>query len=246
MRTLIALALLPLMATGACHASWEKDGKDGHDSVKPSGVTAKRTYDAKDFTKVDLRGPDDIEVKNGTQFAVVAEGDTAVLEQLEIQVVDGTLKVGRKNRNFSFSHDDRGVKVHVTLPTLNAASVSGSGNMTVDKAEGDFKGAISGSGNLDIAALAATDADLSVAGSGDMSVGGNAGRLNASIAGSGDIDAGKLTATGASISIVGSGSMRGVVKGGASVSIAGSGDVDLTGGAKCSVSAVGSGEAHCS
>jgi hypothetical protein len=248
MRNLIALALAPLLATGACHASWEKDGKNGHDSVKPSGVVAKRTYDVKGFTKVDLRGPDDIDVKNGAQFAVVAEGDSAVLDDLEVQVVDGTLKVGRKNRSgFSFSsHDDGGVKVHVTLPTLNAASVSGSGNMTVDKAEGDFKGAIAGSGNLDIAALSATDADLSIAGSGDLSVGGNAARLNASIAGSGDIDAGKLTATGASISIVGSGSMRGVVKGGASVSIAGSGDVDLTGGAKCSVSAMGSGEAHCS
>ncbi len=241
---LIALALLPLTGTAACHASWEKDGKEGH-GTKPSGVTAKRSYDANGFTKVELRGPDDVEVKKGAQFAVVAEGDSAVLDQLEVQVVNGTLRVGRKNSGFSFNND-HGVKIHVTLPRLEAASVSGSGNMTVDKAEGAFRGAIAGSGNLDIAGLTASDTDLAIAGSGDLNVAGTTSRLNASITGSGDIDAGKLTATGASISVVGSGSMRGVVKGGASVSIAGSGDVDLTGGAKCSVSAMGSGEAHCS
>lgn len=238
---LIALALLPLTGTAACHASWEKDGR----TVKPSGVGAKRTYTANGFTKVELRGPDDVEVKNGAQFAVVAEGDSAVLDQLDVQVVNGTLRVGRKNSGFSFNND-HGVKIRVTLPRLEAASVSGSGNMTVDKAEGAFRGAIAGSGNLDIAGLTASDTDLAIAGSGDLNVAGTTNRLNASITGSGDIDAGKLTATGASISVVGSGSMRGVVKGGASVSIAGSGDVDLTGGAKCSVSAMGSGEAHCS
>jgi hypothetical protein len=238
---LIALVLLPLAGTAACHASWEKDGR----TVKPSGVGATRNYDANGFTKVELRGPDDVEVKSGAKFAVVAEGDSAVLDQLEVRVVDGALRVGRKNNSFSFSND-RGAKIHVTLPRLEGASVSGSGNLTADKAEGAFRGAVSGSGNLDIAALAASDTDLAITGSGDLNVAGTTNRLNASIAGSGDIDAGKLTATGASISVVGSGSMRGVVKGGASVSIAGSGDVDLTGGAKCSVSAMGSGEAHCS
>lgn len=238
---LIALALLPLAGAAACHASWEKDGR----TVKPSGVGATRNYAANGFTKVELRGPDDVEVKNGAQFAVVAEGDSAVLDQIEVQVIDGALRIGRKNSGISFSND-RGAKIHVTLPRLEAASVSGSGNMTVDKAEGAFRGAIAGSGNLDIAGLAASDTDLAIAGSGDLNVAGNTNRLNASITGSGDIDAGKLTAAGASISVVGSGSMRGVVKGGASVSIAGSGDVDLTGGAKCAVSAMGSGEAHCS
>ncbi|NYT42385.1 DUF2807 domain-containing protein [Sphingomonas sp. R-74633] len=239
---LIGLALVPALAITGCHASWEKDGK----TVPPSGTGATRNFAANGFTKVDLRGPDDIDVKNGAQFAVMAEGDAATLDKLEIQVVDGTLRVGRKDHSGFSMSSDHGVKIHVTLPTLDGAAVSGSGNMTVDKAQGDFHGAISGSGNLSIAALAASDTDLSIAGSGDLDVAGTANRLKASIAGSGDLDGSKLTAKGASISVVGSGSMRGIVNGGASVSIAGSGDVDLTGGAKCSVSAVGSGEAHCS
>lgn len=238
MRLLLIAAMLPITA---CHASWEKDGP----AAQAKGSGASRSYDAAGFTGVDLRGSDDVDVKSGANFSVTAEGDPKILDQLEIKVVDGTLRVGRK-WNTSFNGDDHGAKVHVVMPKLNLASVSGSGNLTVDRAEGDFTGSIAGSGNLDIAALNAGAAKLSVAGSGDMTLAGTVSKLTASIAGSGDIDGKKLVANGASISIVGSGNLSGVVKGGASVSIAGSGDVDLTGGAKCAVNAVGSGEAHCS
>jgi len=231
-------AMLPVTA---CHASWEKEGH----AAQPSGSGGTRSFNATGFTGVDLRGSDDVDVKAGNSFSVTAEGDPKVLDQLEIKVVDGTLRVGRKSNNFSWS-GDHGAKVHVVMPKLTLASVSGSGDLTIDRAEGDFTGSIAGSGNLDIAALNANAAKLSVAGSGDMTLAGTVAKLTASIVGSGDIDGEKLTATGASISVVGSGNMRGVVKGGASVSIAGSGDVDLTGGANCAVNAVGSGEAHCS
>lgn len=238
MRLLLIAAMLPVTA---CHASWEKDGPTAH----ASGTGATRSYEATGFTGVDLRGSDDVDVKAGNSFSVIAEGNPKVLDVLEIKVVDGTLRVGRK-WNSNVDDDDHGARIHVVMPKLTSASVSGSGDLTVDRAEGDFDGSIAGSGNLDIAALNANAAKLSVAGSGDMTLAGSVAKLSASIVGSGDIDGRKLTASGASISIVGSGSMRGVVKGGASVSIAGSGDVDLTGGAKCSVNAVGSGEASCS
>lgn len=230
-------AMLPITA---CHASWEKEGH----AAQPHGTGATRSYDATGFTGVDLRGSDDVDVKAGNSFSITAEGDPKVLDVLEIKVVDGTLRVGRKWNSTDF--EDRGAKIHVVMPKLTLASVSGSGNLTIDRAEGDFTGSIAGSGNLDIAALTANAAKLSVAGSGDMTLAGTVAKLSASIVGSGDIDGEKLVASGASISVVGSGNMRGVVKGGASVSIAGSGDVDLTGGANCAVNAVGSGEAHCS
>lgn len=238
MRLFLIAALMPVTA---CHASWEKDGSTAHSS----GGGATRSYAAAGFTGVDLRGSDDVDVKAGSNFSVVAEGDPKVLDQLEIKVVNGTLRVGRKPSNFNWS-GDHGAKIHVVMPRLTSASVNGSGDLSIDRAEGDFTGSVAGSGNLDIAALKASAADLSVAGSGDMTLAGSADKLTASIVGSGDIDGKKLTASGANISIVGSGSLRGVVKGSASVSIAGSGDVDLTGGARCAVNAVGSGEAHCS
>lgn len=238
---LLMIALLPL-AAGACQSKWEKEGA----SIPASGPGATRTYAATGFTGIDLRGSDNVDVKIGTAFSVTAEGDTKTLDQLEIQVVDGVLRIGRKDRSGNWFSHDNGARIHVVMPALARARVSGSGDLTAERAEGDVEAAISGSGDLDIENLKGGTATLSIAGSGDLSVKGTADKLSASIAGSGDISAGNLTANSADISIAGSGSVRGTVKGPASVSIVGSGDVELVGGAKCSVSSVGSGEARCS
>jgi hypothetical protein len=238
MRKLWIVALLPL---AACQSNWEKG-----QAAEPSGTGATRSFAASGFTAVDLRGPDDVDVKTGGNFAVVAEGDPAVLDRLDIRVVDGTLRVGRKDGNDWSFRDNKGVKVHVVMPKLQGAAVSGSGNLVADRGEGAFGASVAGSGNLSIGTLSATDADLSIAGSGDLQVGGTASRLSASIAGSGDIDASRLTAAGADVSIAGSGNVRGTVKGQAKVSIVGSGDVELGGGAQCQVSKLGSGDVRCS
>lgn len=243
MRLLMIALLLPLAAaTAACQSKWEKDGT----GVTAPGSGATRSYAAAGFTGVDLRGSDDVDVKLGANFAVRAEGDPKVLDQLEIQVVDGVLRVGRKANAGAWFDNDHGAKIHVVMPRLRSAAVRGSGDLSVERAEGDISAAVSGSGNLVIAELRGGAADLSVAGSGDLDISGTATRLTASIAGSGDIDAERLTASSAEVSIAGSGDMTGVVKGAAAVSILGSGNVELTGGAKCTVSALGSGEAHCS
>ncbi|WP_029936703.1 head GIN domain-containing protein [Sphingomonas sp. UNC305MFCol5.2] len=239
MRMLLMIALLPL---AACQSNWEKKGE----AVQASGTGASRSFAANGFTGVELRGPDDVDVKAGQNFAVTAEGDPKVLDKLDIRVVDGTLRVGRKDSKEQWFGNDHGARVHVVMPKLISAAVKGSGNLTAQRGEGDFDGAIAGSGNLTVADLRANAAELSIAGSGDLSVAGTASKLSASIAGSGDIDAKRLTAASADVSIAGSGNVLGTVKGPASVSIVGSGDAELGGGAKCSVNAVGSGEAHCS
>jgi hypothetical protein len=238
MRMLLMVALLPL---AACQSNWEKQGQ----AAQVSGSGATRSFAANGFTSVELRGPDDVDVKTGQNFSVTAEGDPKVLDRLEIRVVDGALRVGRKDSKDQWFNNDHGARIHVVMPKLTGAAVAGSGNLGVERGEGDFAGSVSGSGNLNIAQLSANAADLSIAGSGDLSVAGTTAKLSASIAGSGDIDAAQLTATSADVNIAGSGNVRGMVKGPASVSIVGSGDVELSGGAKCSVSAVGSGEARC-
>lgn len=237
---LLLVALLPL---AACQSNAEKQSQAA--SVSGSGAT--RTYAATGFTGVELRGPDDVDVKTGATFAVTAEGDPKVLDLLDIRVVGSNLRVSRKDLQSGWLSSDHGARIHVVMPRLTSAAVAGSGDLSVARGEGDFGGAVSGSGNLTVADLRAGTAELSVAGSGDLSVAsGTASKLSASIAGSGDIDAQHLTAASADVSIAGSGNLHGTVNGPASVSIVGSGDADLGGGAKCSVNAIGSGEAHCS
>lgn len=247
MRILMLTALLPL---AACHASWDHNGSHGGNVAEGKGTPTARTYDATGFTGVDLRGPDDIQVKTGDTFSVRAEGDSKVLDRLEVRVVGGVLKIGRKDSDHGWlwggNRDENGVKIFVTLPHLNSASVAGSGNLTADKGEGDFKAAVAGSGDLSVAGLQGGAVDLDLAGSGNLKVAGTATSFKASIAGSGDIDAKGLPVTSATVSIAGSGNVTGTVNGNANVSLIGSGDAELGGGAKCNVSKMGSGEARCS
>ena len=241
MKLALAMIAAALPLAGCNFAS----GMSG-DVVQPSGSGGTRNFDVSGFTEVSLRGADDVEVRHGRAFKVTAEGDTALLDQLEIRKDGDTLRIGRKDDNWKWG-GDKGAKIIVTLPKLLSASVAGSGDMTVDRADGNFDASIAGSGNLSIAQFVGGKADLSIAGSGDLRVAaGQASEIDASIAGSGDIDAAGLKAARGDISIAGSGNVRAQVTGEADVSILGSGDAVLTGGAKCSVSAMGSGEARCS
>ncbi len=237
----IALVATAALSLSACNFA---NGMTG-DVVQPSGQGGTRSFQVADFTGVSLRGADNVEVRTGA-FSVTAEGDTALLDRLEIRKDGSTLRIGRKDGEWNWG-GDKGAKIVVTLPALASADIAGSGDMTVDQAKGDFSGAVAGSGNLTLASLAGGKADLSIAGSGDINVGGGtATKLDVSIAGSGNVGAAGLKASGANISIAGSGNVRAQVSGDADISLVGSGDVELTGGAKCSVSKMGSGDARCS
>lgn len=241
MRLLILIP--PLLFATACSAS--------ADNGEPlSGVKGSRAFAASGFNAVSLRGPDNVIVKVGGAESVSAVGDQAILDRLEIEVVDGTLRVGRKKKDgmMSWGSSERGsATVTVTLPALKGASIAGSGDMNVDRVEtASFDGSIAGSGSLSIGSLAASSVDFSIAGSGDAHVAaGKADSLDISIAGSGDFDAGALAARTADISVAGSGGVKAGVSDAADVSIIGSGDVELFGNARCSVSKIGSGDVRC-
>lgn len=240
MRPLLVLALLPFAT--ACHAAWDNKGT----KIEASGTGASRSFAASGFTGVALKSSDDVDVRTGPNFSVQAEGDPAVLDQLDIRLDGKTLNVGRKTRVGVMWDKSGGAKVHIVMPRLTDATVAGSGTLRVDRAEGKFDGVVAGSGDLDIAALSASEASLSIAGSGNITLAGRADKLDVSVAGSGDVRGQQFKASSADISIAGSGGVRANVSGPASVSILGSGDVELRGGAQCKVSKIGSGEAKCS
>ena len=242
---ILTLAMVAMVPLTACHS--RTHGSDGNSTpgIQGSGSGNARTFQVADFTNVDLRGSDNVEVRVGAAFSVRAEGPSAELDRLKITRDGATLRIGRvRNSGFHWSSDK--VKIFVTLPRLAEASVAGSGDMNIDKVEGaSFSGNVAGSGNLAIGAVTVDQADLSVAGSGDMRVKGVAKQLSIDVAGSGDVDASGLKAQGAKVSIAGSGDVRADVTGPATVSVVGSGDVDLGAGAKCSTSKMGSGEVRC-
>jgi hypothetical protein len=220
----------------------------GGAALAAQSAAIERNYRVGSFDKVAAAGPNYVVVHVGGSFSVSAQGPTETLDKMEVVVERDGLQI-RPRREFRDHFNWRELKpatYTVTLPRLTAASLAGSGDMKVDRAEGDrFTASLAGSGNLDVAGLRVSSAALSTAGSGNLTAHGSAGRVDLSIAGSGNVKARGLSSRTASVSIAGSGAAELTVKEAADVSIVGSGDADILGGARCRVSRIGSGRAHC-
>ncbi len=230
------------LALSGCNISM--GGNGGFDSDSPALVGA--DISGENFTEVALLGPDNLIVKNGA-FAVTAQGDSDVLEQLRYEVKDGTLRIGRKDSDswMGGSYGDAAT-ITLTMPKLTGISVAGSGNADVERLEGDNAEInMAGSGNLTVSAVDAARVENSIAGSGNVTASGNSEYVEISIAGSGNFDGRQLSADTAEVSIAGSGNADIKSDGSVEASIMGSGNVSVTGSAKCDSSVVGSGELNC-
>ncbi|OWK30781.1 hypothetical protein SPMU_17700 [Sphingomonas mucosissima] len=238
MRRLAFALLIPLAGCGV----WSSD--DNVPGVAATGSGNERRYAVADFASIDQRGPDDVDVRVGTGFSVRAEGDPDTVLRVKIAKDGKRLLITRERGGISWQSGS--AKIYVTMPRIEAASLAGAGDVTVDRVEGGtFNGSIAGSGTLKLGRVGVSRLELSIAGSGDAEAAGEAQALSVNIAGSGDIEASGLRATSADVNIAGSGSVRAVVSGPAKVAIMGAGDVDLGPEADCEVSKLGAGEVRC-
>lgn len=205
---------------------------------------AARDFALHGFTAVALSGPDRLDIRHGESFAVRAEGDAATLDRLTVKVVGDTLRIGRTRAAWRLVDRTAPATIHVTLPALRAATLSGSGDIAIDRAD-DLVATLAGSGDVTIGQLRGATARLTLAGSGTIAAAGRVERLALTVAGSGDINAGEVRADEAQVVVSGSGDVVADVNGPARVSLTGSGSATLGADARCTVSRTGSGEARC-
>jgi putative autotransporter adhesin-like protein len=238
MRAAAALISTLLVAT-ACHAGGNAE------ETRP---TARRAFEVGAFDRIALAGSPDVVVTVGGPPSVRAEGDADTLDRLEITSDGGQLHIGLRNSSgswFRWGHH-RGVTVHVTVPSLAAASITGSGDMRIDRVEGPrFAGAVTGSGDMNVGAVAVGEASFSVTGSGDITAAGRASQASATVVGSGDLMLTGLEAANATVSVMGSGDIGIRATQTAAVDLRGSGDVTVAGPAHCTISKSGSGDVRC-
>ncbi|MBO9517905.1 MAG: DUF2807 domain-containing protein [Porphyrobacter sp.] len=243
MRKLVAAVSLGAAAVFGASIGMAQEGQ------APSAVPAdSRSYSVRSFDEVMTVGPHRVIVTVGGNHAVYADGPAEVLDRFEVLVDGDKLKIQPKEE-FRREHDWSSLApatFYVALPSIEAASIAGSGNMYLDHVQGDhFAGSVAGAGELDITSMEVGEANFSVAGSGDLTARGSAGRSRVSVAGSGAVRAREMRSTTAAVSIVGSGEAKLMVDNTANVSIVGSGDVDIAGSATCTVSRMGSGKVAC-
>ncbi|RXZ31578.1 DUF2807 domain-containing protein [Sphingomonas desiccabilis] len=233
MRSLGTLACLSLAACSGI-------GESNHQHAD----TVQRSFEARDFTAVALEGPDNVEIRTGGAFAIEARGEPAVLDQLLVRSEGGTLRIGRTSRQ-SWPWPLRSAgSITVQMPEIRAASATGSGAVTLDRAE-NFSGSVSGSADLTIGMLGGRTVRLANTGSGTIAAAGAVDLLSAEVKGSGDITAPQLRAEQAAVVLQGSGRVEANVAGPARVTLDGSGTVDLGEMALCTSTLAGSGSIRC-
>lgn len=176
----------------------------------------------KTFSAVALAISADVIITQGPHSYEV-EGPEDAVKEVAITADGETLGIGLKKKVRNWR--GRGVVVRVSMPSLKAISIGGSGNVTVEP----------GFNNLD-------RLELAIGGSGDINIQGKANKVEISVAGSGDVDASGLDMQACEVSIAGSGDVKLGNAERLEVSIAGSGDVRYKGNPRLEKSIVGSGD----
>jgi hypothetical protein len=237
MRSLFLAGALATIA--ACNAGAQDGNAD-------ASARSSRSFQVGAFDKINLAGSPDVQVAVGGQPSVRAEGDAADLERLEINVVDGELRIGMRPGSSSWFGAHRGIIVHVTVPSLQAAAIAGSGDINIDRIQGQaFSATVGGSGDLDVRQLRVGNASFTVTGSGGIRASGGAQRATASLNGSGDLSLSGFETTDATVSLIGSGDIALRATGTAAIQLTGSGDVTISGGARCTIAKTGAGDVSC-
>lgn len=209
-------------------------------TLRGSGVVKTETRNVTGFTSISLSLPADTQIVQGDSEGISIESDDNILPLIETVVESGSLKIRLQDRNSSVS--TKNLRIVVSAKTLEALSISGSGDLRAAKLKSPkLKASISGSGDINIASLDAETLAVSISGSGNFAAGGKLQSVESKIAGSGDIKIGKLEAQAVKVSIAGSGDATVWAKDTLTISVAGSGDVKYYGDAKVTQSIAGSG-----
>lgn len=199
------------------------------------------------FTALTLAGSPSVILRQGSPQKVEVEGDVEDLRHLETTVTNGRLRIGTKQNSGMSSYRNRGsIKVYVTMPTIKALTVSGSGTIKAAEAvkTGDLALTVSGSGGIELANVTADKLNSALSGSGNIDVSGVAPTQDVSVSGSGNVKASKLRSEACHVAISGSGNCRLMATKSLDASIIGSGDVYVMGSPKISSSVIGSGRIH--
>ncbi len=197
------------------------------DGVRGNGnrITENRTVSSK-FNKVESAGAFEVIINEGPQNGKIKlEGDSNILDKIEVKVEDNTLIIKQKN-GFNFSLNSGSVTISFQAKNLQSIGLSGSGSITAKGTQNvdDFDVALSGSGDIDVK-VSAKHVSTAISGSGNIHVTGKSNSFEAGISGSGDVNAFNLKTQSSDIGISGSGNVEITTDGELTGAIAGSGDI---------------------
>lgn len=235
-KLMLVLGLVALFQYTAQSQSWWRSGISGE------GPIVKRTLDLDNFNKLVLTNNAKVYLRQGSTQSVEVEAQENIIDNLVTDVSDRTWKIrfDQSVRRYD------GMKVYITIPTLEGIRLSGSGSII---GENKFTGldelgvSISGSGDINLE-IEANTVDTHISGSGDIRLAGRTNNHGISISGSGEVEAYNLSSANCKVRISGSGDCEVEVQEDLEVRISGSGDVNYKGRPRVSSRISGSGDIH--
>ena len=130
-----------------------------------SGVPATEVRDMSAFNSVELAGSNNVVIRVGAKQSIVVKADANLLDRVTTEVQSGKLVIGNTPGSFT-TKSPMGVEVNV--PTLDALTLAGSGNIVVNGVETEsLKVTLPGSGTL-TGSGTTTQLDVTVSGSGTV------------------------------------------------------------------------------
>ena len=222
MKNITTLIVL-LIALNSCTAQWGK-------RIKGNGNITTIKKSVGDYESLDMAGFFDVKLIEGKEGNITITGEENLLEYIVTEVKDGKLILKtEKGVNLQPSHRN-GIKITIPVEQINSVYLSGSGDITSEKTltADSFKATISGSGDISLD-LAVKELKTSISGSGDIELTGNTDIFDLSISGSGDIDAFRLAANHVDVSVSGSGDIEVTANKSIKARVSGSGDINYRG-----------------
>ena len=165
--------------------------------------------DVESFNKISFGFPGKLYLKQGSPQRVELQGDADVLEEVETEVDGGRLKIGKEGKWFNWNDNDK-ITVYITVPNIEAVSVSGSGDIIGESKirTNDLDVNVSGSGSLSLEVEANGDVDARVSGSGNMVLKGHFESIDTDVSGSGKVVLDAMIDNAADFGISGSGKIE--------------------------------------
>jgi len=166
------------------------------------------------FTKVSFAVPGNLNIRIGSEFRVVLEGNKDFLSEIITEVSNNGLTIKREpesgwrsGRNRSRFNNER-ITVNITMPAISSLSVTGSGTTEVFDSfkTSSLSLSVTGSGRLMINDVSGENLNSTITGSGSIFIKGNGfDKADIKITGSGSYTGESLKLETANITVTGSG-----------------------------------------
>jgi len=237
--------LLKLSLPALCLAILTLTSCDRENFCQPgAGGIVTRTLSLSSFSSVDFQEAGEVIISQGAAQEVVAVGHANIVDHLREVVSHGEWKIDLGNR----CYDDYDLTIYITVPELDAITLSGSGHITVndfiDQGD-DLDMTLPGSGSITLGNFVGPqDLSVNISGSGTITTYGSIPTLhsqNIRISGSGKYQGFNNPSDDCTIQIPGSGTCEVTASQLLDVRISGSGIVYFKGHPSISSNITGSG-----